>query len=588
MKPHHQGYFYGLVFAGLVLLVAEGSFAKDAKVQIHVKPSQAYVYVDGAPFGAGGRKISVAPGKHSIGVYNYGFKPQVQEVSLNEGNNENLNFTLVAIPGTVAGPWGRLQLEGASRAAVYLNGKTPEYFVAHGDEINNSGNLFACCTQQLIVPAGTHLVTVVYPHAKKTWSGSVDVPANKRVVLNVNNGKQKVRDWPESAGINSVERFTAGTASASVAIPPVTGGITAEAAQINCGDSANVAWRTSEAVETTISADAETLKQAELNGNLAVQPKTSTSYQLQASGPGGSIKSSATVDVNTVVQSSIEASPAEVKYRRIGDKVLVQGTSNLEWKASNANSIMIDPVGTVVPSGTQALEITPKQNTNGSVDEVQTYTLTAKNDCGGSNTQTASVHVTGSIEPIPDVPLASVFFPTGYPTARDPAAGLVQSQQEALARAAEGFKKYLEYDPEAKLSIVGHADSRDSTGSNKSLSERRAYRVAGYLISLGVPPDRIDTVAYGDTQNLDESAVASLHDQNSNKLENRTTQDLVWAYNRRVDIALNPKGEHSAQFYPGNVPEADFLSSNNRPGEKEIVTLAGEKTKLPTDSAPNQ
>jgi hypothetical protein len=44
---------------------------------------------------------------------------------------------------------------------------------------------------------------------------------------------------------------------------------------------------------------------------------------------------------------------------------------------------------------------------------------------------------------------------------------------------------------------------------------------------------------------------------------------------------------HSAQFYPGNVPEADFLSNKNR-GEKEIVTLAGEKSKLPTDSAPNQ
>jgi hypothetical protein len=588
MQTHHTGYFHSLVFAGLLLLIAEGSFAKDAKVQIHVKPDQAYVYVDGTPFGAGSRKISVAPGKHSIGVYNYGFKPQVQEVSLNEGTNENMDFTLVAVPGSVGGPWGRLQIEGATRAAVYLNGKTPEYFVAHGDEINNSGNLFACCTQQLIVPAGTHQVTVVYPHAEKTWSGSVDIPANKRVVLNVNSGEQKVKDWPESAGINSAERFTAGTASASIAIPPVTGSISAEAAQINCGDSANVAWRTSEAVEATVSADAETLKQADLNGNLAVQPKKSTSYQLQASGPGGSIKSSATVNVNTVVQSSIEASPAEVKYRRIGDKVLVRGTSNLDWKASNANSISIDPVGTVAPTGTQTLQISPKQTANGPVDEVQTYTLTAKNDCGGSNTQTASVRVTGSIEPIPDVPLASVFFPTGYPTERYPAAGLVPSQQEALARAAEGFKKYLEYDPEARLSIVGHADSRDSTESNKSLSERRAYRVTGYLISVGIPAEQIETVAYGDSQNLDESAVASLHDQNPNKLQHKTTQGLVWAYNRRVDISLNPKGEHSAQFYPGNVPEVDFLSSNNRPGRKEIVTLAAEKAKLPIDSAPNQ
>jgi outer membrane protein OmpA-like peptidoglycan-associated protein len=309
---------------------------------------------------------------------------------------------------------------------------------------------------------------------------------------------------------------------------------------------------------------------------------------MVASGPGGVVKSSTNVAVNPEVQSSIEASPTEIRYRRIGDKVIEQGSANVNWKATNANLVKIDPFGTVATDGTQTIKATPKQDGNGPVNEVQTYTLVAANDCGGTNTQTASVRVTGSIEPIPDVPLASVFFPTGYPTARDPAAGLVQSQQEALVRAAEGFTKYLEYDPEAKLTVVGHADKRDSTESNQSLSERRAYRVKGYLISVGVPANRIDTVAYGDTQNLDESAVTSLHNQNPNKRENEKTQDLVWAYNRRVDIELAPKGVHSAQFYPGNVPEADFLSNKNRPGEKEIVTLAGEKSKLPTDSAPKE
>jgi hypothetical protein len=197
--------------------------------------------------------------------------------------------------------------------------------------------------------------------------------------------------------------------------------------------------------------------------------------------------------------------------------------------------------------------------------------------------------VTGSIEPVPEVPLASVFFPTGYPTARHPEAGLVQSQQEALARAAEGFKKYLEYDPDAKLTLVGHADKRDSEASNQALSERRVNRVKGYLISLGVPDKNLDAVAKGENQNLDESAVISLHDQNPHKIGNdESTQVRVWAYNRRVDLALLPKGETSAQFYPGNVPEANFLASPKRPGEKEIVTLAGEKEALPSDPGPNQ
>ena len=163
----HKRYTNYLVLAGLLVLATTPFFAKDAKVRIEVKPKQAYVFVDGSTVGHGSRKISVSPGKHTIGVYNYGFKPEVRDVSLNEGKNAEQTFTLVEVPGSTSGSWGRLQIEGAAKAAVYLNGKTPEYFVGHGDEFNNGGEWFNCCTQQLVVPAGTHEVTVVGEHAKE-------------------------------------------------------------------------------------------------------------------------------------------------------------------------------------------------------------------------------------------------------------------------------------------------------------------------------------------------------------------------------------------------------------------------------------
>jgi hypothetical protein len=272
----HNHYVKSLVLAGLLVFAAAASFGKDAKVRIEVKPKQAYVFVDGSTFGHGSRNISVVPGSHTIGVYNYGFKPEVREVSLNEGNNTALDFSLVAVPGSTSGSWGRLQIEGAAKAAVYLNGKTPDYFVGHGDEFNNSGDWFNCCTQQLVVPAGTHEVTVVGEHAKALWSGSVTVPANQRVILNVASGKQKVKPWPEGAAMSSLPRFTAGTASASIAVAPVSGSVSAAPAQINCGDSSRVAWQTSETVQSVITADAETLKQAEPSGDLSVQPKKTT------------------------------------------------------------------------------------------------------------------------------------------------------------------------------------------------------------------------------------------------------------------------------------------------------------------------
>jgi len=154
-----------------------------------------------------------------------------------------------------------------------------------------------------------------------------------------------------------------------------------------------------------------------------------------------------------------------------------------------------------------------------------------------------------------------------------------------LAKPAHaGFKKYLEYDPDARLTIAGNADKRDSNARNKPLSERRANLVKEYLVSSGIPENKIETVANGDTQQLDAAKVKVLHDENPNKLaKHGTVQDLIWAYNRRVDIVLQPKDVMSVQYYPGNAPEADFLADSNWPGQKVLLTMAAEKSRLPNN-----
>jgi outer membrane protein OmpA-like peptidoglycan-associated protein len=250
--------------------------------------------------------------------------------------------------------------------------------------------------------------------------------------------------------------------------------------------------------------------------------------------------------------------------------------------------VTIDPLGNVAPSDSQSVKAEPKQQADGSISEVQTYTLTAKNVCGGSDTQTASVRIVGSIEPIPEIPLASVFFSTGQPDQSHPNSGLLQSQKEALDRTAAGFKAYLEYDPDARLSIVGNTDVRDSNARNKPLSQRRADRVKEYLTSLGVPESKIDTVAQGKEHPLDSATVKLLHDQNPNKPAQPlgSFQDLEWAYNRRVDLVLQPKGTQSTQYYPGNAPEAKLLFDSEWPEGKDLLTLAAEKEPLPTNPTP--
>ena len=56
--------------------------------------------------------------------------------------------------------------------------------------------------------------------------------------------------------------------------------------------------------------------------------------------------------------------------------------------------------------------------------------------------------------------------------------------------------------PDMEIEIAGHTDSDGSAAWNMTLSEKRAASVAGYLTQKGIPPARIRTVGYGETQPL--------------------------------------------------------------------------------------
>jgi outer membrane protein OmpA-like peptidoglycan-associated protein len=262
-----------------------------------------------------------------------------------------------------------------------------------------------------------------------------------------------------------------------------------------------------------------------------------------------------------------------VQYRRIGDKTIKQQNVALNWSSSNADTTSLAPFGSVEGSGSKTVTITPTQTENGAINETITYTLNATNACGGAETKTTAVHVTGSIEPIPEVLLQSVFFPTDYPIEKSPTVGLVPSQQESLTALAAGFTKYLEYDPDAKLSLSAYTDERGSTPFNQSLSERRAASVKDFLVAHGVAESKIDTTSFGKEKPLDKETVTQLQSQNPNPApENRTKNArATWlAYNRRVDIMLQPKNLESQRFYPNGAPDSGILWQIARPRESEI------------------
>jgi peptidoglycan-associated lipoprotein len=65
--------------------------------------------------------------------------------------------------------------------------------------------------------------------------------------------------------------------------------------------------------------------------------------------------------------------------------------------------------------------------------------------------------------------------------------------QQVLNTNAAILKKY----PEWVITIEGHADERGTAEYNLALGERRAMAARTYLVSLGIPVDRLKTVSYG-------------------------------------------------------------------------------------------
>ena len=559
-------------------LLGSVAFAQDpkpGKLKISVSPKQAYTWVDGKAVGPGSRTIKLDIGTHHLVVANYGYKFVEQEVSLDSDKTVPVDIKLEPVGEAVPGPRGRIQIEagrlhGATAAAVLLNGKKPLYFVGHVDEFDHD----IIWHQELVVPPGTHQVTVTRD-GKELWSGPITVAAEQRVIVDISNGKEKIKPWYRGSSCSlcqlteSAPRFTAGIASATVVVAPVSGSVSANPSKIDCNQNTQLAWVSKETVE----ADMSGMSPVPTSGEKTISPRQTTVYTLTASGPGGVTTPSTTVEVNPVVQSSLSASPMEVTYRRIGDKIIEQGSTTLTWSSSNSDAASLDPVGSVGASGTKSITLNPTQSGTGPVDENFKYTLAATNACGGSDTKTVVVHLKGSMEPIPAVLLHSVFFPTAYPTADDPQLGLLRSQQEVLINLAAGFKQYLEYDPEAKLSLGGYADGRGADKFNDSLSELRVQRVKDFLVSQGIAAEKIDTAAYGKQKPLDKATVSDLQIQNPNKPSEKLVRDshATWlAYNRRVDIVLVPTNTESERLYPYQAADSEILWQRAKPARSTV------------------
>lgn len=567
--------------AGSLLCLAP-VFAKSneetGKLKVHVEPKQAYVFVDGKAIRDGSQTLKLVAGDHKLGVYNYGYQAKTEMVNVDAGKTLHRRVALQQSGDKVSGPFAEIEFKGDPRAAVLLNGQTPDYFVGHVDEFDYDWIIWH---QRLLVKPGTYQVMVTQ-HGNTIWSGSVQAKAGQHVTVYLNqNGRMKTQAWRAGLTMAPQSRFHAGVASATVAVAPVTAQLSAQSQNLTCGQSTALNWNSGNAVDASISG----VGTVAAKGTRSVTPTHQMTYTLTAKGPGGESIRTVTIAVNTQPTGSLALSQPEVRYHKVGDKVVEQDSSTLQWSASNATSASVDPFGSVGMSGSRTVTAEPTQTGTGPINENVTYTFTATNACGGTATRTATLHVVGSIDPPPPVNLASMFYPTAFPTRRHPNTGLVASEKQTLTDLANHFLNYQQYDQKARLLVVGHADVRGSEAYNRALSNRRTQLIRDFLISKGVPVDRIQTRAVGKDQQLSEVQVKTLQSQDPEKPEKWETRQrrVTWlAYNRRADIILEPEGQQSTEDYPNDAADTRILWERHRPSLK-TVELASK-----TPAAPQQ
>lgn len=555
----------------LTNLFAANGGGNTGKLKIHVSPKQAYVFVDGSAIRDGSQTIKLAPGPHEVSVHNYGYAPVTQSVQIESGKTTNLNVDLQKSGDKVSGPFGDIEFKGDPRAAVLLNGSAPDYFVGHVDEFNWNW----IWHQRLLVRPGTYNVTVTR-EGKSTWSGPVTVQAGEQVTVYLDHdGKMKAKSWRQGESTGSQPRFQAGIASAEVPIAPVTATLSAESTSLSCGQSTQLNWNSTDAVDVSITQ----LDNVTASGDRSVTPMKTTTYQLVAKGPGGEVTQTATVDVDTQPVANLTASAQEVHYHKIGNRVVQDDTVTLSWSTSNADKVTITPLNIEGSYGNTTITPAPKQTTTGPVDEVVNYTLTGSNQCGGTIAKTAEVHLVGSIDPAPPVTLASVFYPSNYPHTAKPDVGLLSSQKAVLNEAASQFKTHEEYaDDNLTLVVVGYADVRGANDYNLQLSERRAELVKNYLVSQGVPEDKIQIRAEGQKNELSRGDVATLQTDAQQKPDAWMAHNnkATWmAYNRRVDIILEPAGQVSTRTYPNGASDSRLLWQRAEPSIHQVEVAGG-------------
>jgi peptidoglycan-associated lipoprotein len=107
-----------------------------------------------------------------------------------------------------------------------------------------------------------------------------------------------------------------------------------------------------------------------------------------------------------------------------------------------------------------------------------------------------------------DFSLETVYFDYNQHVIKD-------DDKEKMAKNANWLKAH----PQVKIAIEGHCDERGTAEYNLALGQKRAEAVKAFILGLGIPENRLQTISYGFERPADKGH-----------------NEAAWAKNRRVEF----------------------------------------------------
>src|SRR3954463_10894106 len=119
-------------------------------------------------------------------------------------------------------------------------------------------------------------------------------------------------------------------------------------------------------------------------------------------------------------------------------------------------------------------------------------------------------------------------------------ADVLPAGRENLRQLAQSLQRY----PGTEVLVVGHTDNVGSDAYNQTLSQRRADAAKAYLVSMGIPQERIRTAGRG------ESEPIASNETEEGRQQNRRVEVAIFASEQYRDQILHEYGRGSAPTTP--------------------------------------